>query len=66
MRKPLATRLEVAEYLGVPVATLDRWAHHGTGPAYRKIGRHTRYRWEDVETWIEQQAAGGTGQARPA
>jgi excisionase family DNA binding protein len=44
----------VAEYLGVPLRTLDQWAYWGTGPAYSKIGRHRRYRWEDVERYVTE------------
>lgn len=57
--RALASRAEVAEYLGVPPTTLTQWAHKGTGPAYVRVGRHARYRWSDVEKWLEQQPAGG-------
>jgi hypothetical protein len=43
----------VAEYLGVPPRSLDTWSYAGTGPRYSKIGRHRRYRWADVEAYIE-------------
>ncbi|WP_226353786.1 AlpA family transcriptional regulator [Pseudonocardia sp. ICBG601] len=51
-RAGLGSRAEVAEYLRVPVSTLDRWARLGTGPRYARVGRHARYRWSDVETWL--------------
>ena len=51
-RRPLATTREVAEFLGVPERTLGQWAYFGTGPRYAKIGRHRRYRWEDVEAFV--------------
>lgn len=54
-RRPLATREEVAAYLRLPVNTLAKWASLGIGPPYRKIGRHTRYRWADVQRWLDQQ-----------
>lgn len=57
-RRPLADSAEVAEYLGVPVRTLDQWAYRGVGPRYSKVGRYRRYRWEDVEKWLDQQAKG--------
>lgn len=57
----LATRVEVAEYLGVPTQTLTQWAYKGTGPTYIKVGRHARYRWADVAKWVEQNTAGGKG-----
>ena len=54
-RRPLATTREVAEYLGVPPRTLGNWAYFGTGPKYAKIGKHRRYRWSDVEAYINAQ-----------
>ena len=58
-RKPLGSRPEVAEYLHVPVATLERWATRGEGPPYSRVGRHTRYRWDDVDAWLDAQQQGG-------
>lgn len=55
--QPLATRKEVAEYLGVPPTTLDQWASRGSGPRYHRVGRHARYRWSDVDKWLELQAS---------
>ena len=52
----LLTINEVAELLGVPVATIYRWRHVGDGPPGYRIGRHVRYRRADVETWIESRA----------
>ncbi|HEX6498990.1 MAG TPA: helix-turn-helix domain-containing protein [Micromonosporaceae bacterium] len=57
-RKPLGTPDEVAEYYGVPVRTLEVWRHRGLGPRWSKVGRHVRYRWTDVEKWLDQQAGG--------
>ncbi|WP_312858109.1 helix-turn-helix transcriptional regulator [Pseudonocardia pini] len=59
-RRKLASRTEVAEYLGVPPATLAQWAHQGTGPRYVRVGRHARYRWADVESWLETHEFGPT------
>jgi excisionase family DNA binding protein len=56
VRRKLATTIEVADFLGVPVRTLERWRRYRTGPQYAPIGRHVRYRWEDVEKWLDQQA----------
>lgn len=53
--RPLATRAEVADYLRVPLRTLEQWACKGRGPAYTRVGRHVRYRWEDVEAWLDAQ-----------
>lgn len=51
----LLTVQELAEYLGVPVATLYQWRYRNDGPRGFRAGRHVRYRWSDVEAWIERQ-----------
>lgn len=56
IRRPLASAEEVAEYLGVPVATLYQWRHRGVGPSGARVGRHLRYRWDVVERWFDDQA----------
>lgn len=55
-RKPLATPEQVSEYLGVPVHTLYQWRHRGVGPRASKVGKHLRYRWSDIETYLDEQA----------
>jgi predicted DNA-binding transcriptional regulator AlpA len=56
-RRPLGTIDEVADYLQKPVATLYAWRTKGIGPKASKVGRTLRYRWEDVERWLDEQAA---------
>jgi excisionase family DNA binding protein len=46
---------ELAEYLGVPVATIYRWRYTRDGPVGYRVGRHIRYRIADVERWLEGQ-----------
>jgi excisionase family DNA binding protein len=53
----LLTPLEVAAWLQVPVATLYRWRYDGKGPRAAKIGRHLRYRPEEVERWLHEAEA---------
>jgi len=48
---------EVSRYLGLPLGTLANWRYQGRGPAYLRVGRHVRYRAEDVATWVEEQLA---------
>lgn len=55
MAQKLLTTPDTADILGVPVATLYRWRYEGKGPTGFRVGRHTRYRPEDVEQYIEQQ-----------
>lgn len=58
--RPLATRVQVAEYLNLPAGTLTQWAHRGIGPKYKRVGRHARYSWSDVDSWLaQQQEVGG-------
>jgi excisionase family DNA binding protein len=52
----LMTLTEVADLLGIPVATLYGWRYRGDGPRGYRIGRHVRYRRAAVEAWIETQA----------
>ncbi|MFH0244444.1 helix-turn-helix transcriptional regulator [Streptomyces sp. HK10] len=55
-RRPLASIEEVAEYLGVTVATIYTWRYKGTGPRFSKVGRHLKARWSDVDAWLDEQA----------
>ncbi|WP_134768588.1 helix-turn-helix domain-containing protein [Nocardioides sp. 1609] len=45
---------ELADLLGVPVATCRWWRHNGTGPRGFRVGRAVRYRRTDVDRWIEE------------
>ena len=53
----LLTVQELAEYLGVPVATLYQWRYRREGPKGFRVGRHLRYRWSEIEAWVERQMA---------
>jgi excisionase family DNA binding protein len=46
---------DLADYLGVPVTTLYTWRHRSHGPPGLRVGRHLRYRRQDVEAWVERQ-----------
>ena len=55
---PLLTSKQLAGALSVSVNTLYAWQTRGTGPPAIRVGRHTRYRVEDVQSWLlERQAA---------
>lgn len=56
---PLLTPQEVADFLQVPVATVALWRSQRTGPRGYRVGRHVRYRREDVEAWLAQRASVG-------
>ena len=54
-RDQLLTVKELAEFLGVPVATLYQWRYRREGPPGFRVGRYVRYRRVDVVEWIELQ-----------
>lgn len=43
---------ETAAYLGVPIATMYRWRHHGSGPRAYRVGRYLRYDPAEVQRWL--------------
>lgn len=45
---------ELAAYLEVPVKTLYAWRYRREGPPAFRVGRHLRYRWRDVQLWIQE------------
>ncbi|MDF1595753.1 MAG: helix-turn-helix domain-containing protein [Acidimicrobiia bacterium] len=45
---------ELAAYLEVPVKTLYAWRYRREGPPAFRVGRHLRYRWRDVQQWIQE------------
>jgi excisionase family DNA binding protein len=51
----LLTVEELADYLGVPVATIYAWRYRREGPSGFRVGKHLRFRWRDVEEWIDHQ-----------
>jgi len=40
---------EVAAFLGVPLRTIYRWRSQREGPRGYRVGRHVRYRLDDVD-----------------
>jgi hypothetical protein len=54
-RRALASPREVADFLQVPERTLTEWRYRRVGPLYARVGRHVRYRWDDVEKWLDEQ-----------
>ena len=47
------TREQAADYLGVSLGTLARWASNRHGPQYYKVGRRTKYLAHDLDAFIE-------------
>lgn len=51
--QPLWAIEDVSQYLGVPVKTLYQWRGRNYGPPGKRVGRHIRYRPEDVVSWLD-------------
>ncbi len=45
---------ELADYLGVPLTTVYNWRVKGSGPKGYRVGKHVRFRLEDVTRWLEE------------
>jgi len=61
MTQALATTAEVAKRLNVKPETLAHWRWetrkgNPRGPRWVPLGRSVRYEWEDVKTWLAEQA----------
>lgn len=52
---------EVAEFLGIPVATLYQWRHKGCGPGAYRVGRHLRYDPSALRSWLDDHLDGHHG-----
>lgn len=51
------TTQQLADWLQVSVSTIYDWRAQGMGPLAYRIGRHLRWRREDVMEWLMDQAA---------
>ncbi len=50
----------------VPVRTLYTWRYHRKGPWAHRVGRHLRYRWEDVGRGLRQLRPADDPNSRPS
>ncbi len=56
----LMDQRELAAYVGKSTAWCERARWAGEGPRFIKLGRHVRYRADDVLAWIEANAKQST------
>ena len=57
VRRPAAlTERQVADQLGLSVATLRAWRHRGKGPRFLRLGRSVRYLPADVDEFVRASA----------
>jgi predicted DNA-binding transcriptional regulator AlpA len=55
----LLNEYQVAEMLGVSVATCRRWRLMRRGPRFLKLGSLCKYRPDDISAWLETRPSGG-------
>jgi predicted DNA-binding transcriptional regulator AlpA len=55
--RPLATTQQVADYLGISVGALRQRRYLGDAPKAARVGTELRWRWEDVDAWLDKRAA---------
>jgi excisionase family DNA binding protein len=44
---------QLARFLGVSVNTIYAWRHRGEGPPAYRVGRHNRFKPQEVLAWLE-------------
>jgi excisionase family DNA binding protein len=64
MTEPLLTSRELADLLGFSPSTIVDWFEAGKLPGFR-IGGRLRFRWSEIETWLEAQRASAGGEVAP-
>ena len=62
----LLNESQVAETLGVAVATVRRWRLYGRGPRFLKVGGSVRYDQQDFKKWLASRPTGGEGSQEAA
>ncbi len=54
--RPLATDKDFAHFAGLTLGQVAQLRYLGQGPKFIRVtGRQIRYRWEDIEAWLESQ-----------
>lgn len=51
-QKEWLTTEELADLITVPLPTIYKWNHKGTGPAATRVGKYTRYSRKAVDAWL--------------
>lgn len=59
-KAPALTEREVAELLGLSVATLRAWRHRARGPRFLRLGRSVRYLPSDLADFVRASAVDTT------
>ena len=52
--RPLATDKDFANFAGLTIGQIAQLRYLGRGPKFIRVtGRQIRYRWEDIEAWLD-------------
>jgi excisionase family DNA binding protein len=62
----LLTVQELADLLQVPAKTIYTWRYRGEGPPGVTVGRHLRFRADDVVAWLDDRTSTMPPQGRVA
>ncbi|MEL6258617.1 MAG: helix-turn-helix domain-containing protein [Pseudomonadota bacterium] len=62
--RSLLNENELAQYLNIEAETLKKWRRLGQGPAFTKVGKSVRYRWQEIERYLDAQTVSNTAEAR--
>jgi hypothetical protein len=44
---------DLTEFLSIPEKTLREWRSKGSGPRWRKVGKHIRYEPGVIRAWLD-------------
>lgn len=57
--KDFMSQRDLVEKTGIPGSTWEDWRYRNAGPPFYRLGRRLiRYRWADVEAWLETRREG--------
>jgi DNA-binding transcriptional MerR regulator len=56
MTDSLLSTADLARRFNLPERTITHWRETRTGPPFIRLGSRVRYRAQDVEKWLDQQA----------
>ena len=56
----LLTAAQAADFLNISIRSLQSWRVRGGGPAFLKLGRSVRYRYAELQTWLDANIATST------
>lgn len=52
--RPLATDQDFADFAGLSIGQIAQLRYLGRGPKFIRVtGRQVRYRWEDIDAWLD-------------